>query len=142
MVGYPFDDLKRWRAIYPEDVWIGQMEKVRDGFVKGNVEFAALVASLDGGKRRAAERELGLFRAIENHFRSVVDQGRFVRAREKGDRSAMVACARRELETARRHLDLVRADSRIGYECSHHYFYIPHDIIEKILNCRQIITGL
>jgi len=142
MVGYPFDDLKRWRAIYPEDAWIGQVEKVRDGFAKGNVEFAALVASLDGEKRRAAERELGLFRAIENHFRSVVDQGRFVMAREKGDRPAMVECAHRELETARRHLGLVRADSRIGYECSNHYFYIPHDIIEKILNCRQIITGL
>ena len=142
MVGYPFDDLKRWRAIYPEDAWIGQMEKVRDGFAKGNVEFAALVASLDGEKRRAAEREFGLFRAIENHFRSVVDQGRFVIAREKGDRPAMAECARRELETAKRHLDLVRADSRIGYECSNHYFYIPHDIVEKILNCRQVMTGL
>ena len=82
MVGFPFDDMKRWRAIYPEDVWIGQMEKVRDGFVKGNAEFAALVASLDGERRKAAERELGLFRAIENQFRSVVDHGRFVMARE------------------------------------------------------------
>ena len=142
MVGYPFDDFKRWRSIFPEDVWLGQMEKVRDGFAKGNAEFAALVASLDGERRKAAERELGLFRAIENHFRSVVDQGRFVVAREKGDKAAMADCARRELETARRHLELVRADSRIGYECSNHYFYIPQDIIEKVLNCHDVITGL
>ena len=142
MVGYPFDDIKRWRAIYPEDVWIGQMEKVRDGFVKGNTEFAALVASLDGERRKAAERELGLFRAIENHFRSVVDQGKFVMARNKGDKDEMLDCTKRELETARRHLSLVRADSRIGYECSNHYYYIPQDIIEKVLNCHDVIAGL
>lgn len=96
----------------------------------------------EGGRQAAARRELGLFRAIENHFRSVVDQGRFVMARTKGDKAEMAVCARRELETARRHLSLVRADSRIGYECSNHYFYIPHDIIEKILNCRDVIAGL
>ena len=142
MVGYPFDDLKRWRSIYPEDTWLGQMEKVRDGFEKGNAAFEALVSSLSGERQAAARRELGLFRAIENHFRSVVDQGRFVMARTKGDKAEMAVCARRELETARRHLSLVRADSRIGYECSNHYFYIPHDIIEKILNCRHVIAGL
>ena len=142
MVGYPFDDLKRWRSIYPEEVWLGQMKKVRDGFVKGNAAFAARVAALVGEKRKAAERELGLFRAIENHFRSVVDQGMFVMAREKGDKAAMTDCARRELETARRHLALARADSRIGYECSNHYFYIPHDIMEKMLNCHDVISRL
>ena len=142
MVGYPFDDLKRWRSVFPEDVWLRQMEKVRDGFAKGNELFAGLVESLEGAGQKSARRELGLFRAIENHFRSVVDQGRFVMARNKGDKAEMLACARRELETARRHLNLVRADSRIGYECSNHYFYIPHDIIEKILNCRDVMARL
>ncbi|MBQ3288068.1 MAG: hypothetical protein IJH50_01490 [Kiritimatiellae bacterium] len=142
MVGYPFDDLKRWRAIFPEDVWLTQMAKVRDGFKKGNAAFEGLVASLTGERRTAAERELGLFRAIENHFCAVVDQGMFVMAREKGNKAEMIACARRELETARKHLDLVRADSRIGYECSNHYFYIPQDIIEKMLNCRDAIARL
>ena len=138
MVGIPYDDLRSWRSIYPEEVYLGQMEKVRDGFVKGNAAFASLVASLDGDRQAAARRELGLFRAIENHFRSVCDQIRFVRARTRGDRDEMLACARRELETAKRHLALVRADSRIGYECSNHYYYLPHDLIEKILNCRDV----
>jgi hypothetical protein len=142
MVGYPYDDLKAWRSIYPEDAWIGQMEKVRDGFIAGNEQFASLVESLSGEKRAAAARELGLFRAIENHFRSVVDQSRFVQARTKGDTAAMLACARRELETAKRHLALLRADSRIGYECSNHYYYLPQDLVEKVLNCRDIIDRL
>ena len=142
MVGYPYDDLKGWRAIYPEDAWIGQMAKVRDGFIAGNEKFASLVESLSGEKRATAARELGLFRAIENHFRSVVDQARFVQARERGDKAEMLACARRELATAKSHLALLRADSRIGYECSNHYYYLPQDLIEKILNCRNIIDRL
>ena len=142
MVGYPFDDIIRWRSIYPEDVWLAQMEKVRDGFVAGNRHFAELAAALKGDKAVAAGRELVLFRAIENHFRAVVDQARFVIARTKGDRAGMLAAARRELATAKSHLLLVRADSRIGYECSNHYFYLPHDIIEKALNCREVIEKL
>ena len=85
MVGIPYDDLRSWRSIYPEETYLGQMEKVRDGFVKGNAAFASLVESLDGDRQAAARRELGLFRAIENHFRSVCDQIRFVRARARGD---------------------------------------------------------
>ncbi len=138
MVGFPYDDLKRWRSIYPEEAFLGQMEKVRDGFVRGNAAFASLVESLDGPRQAAARRELGIFRAIENHFSAVCDQVRFVRARDRGDKAEMRACARRELETAKRHLALVRADSRIGYECSNHYFYLPHDLIEKVLCCRDI----
>ena len=142
MVGIPYDDLKRWRSIYPEEAFLGQMEKVRDGFVKGNAAFASLVETLDGPRQAAARRELGLFRAIENHFSAVCDQVRFVRARDRGDKAEMRACARRELETAKRHLALVRADSRIGYECSNHYFYLPHDLIEKVLCCRDVSDRL
>ena len=142
MVGYPFDDIKRWRSIYPEDAWLSQMDKVRAGFAEGNALFEKLVGTLSGERAAAAKRELGLFKAIENHFAAVVDQGRFVMARRKSDNAAMLAAARSELATAKKHLPLVRADSRIGYECSNHYFYLPHDITEKILNCREVIDTL
>jgi hypothetical protein len=33
---------------------------------------------------------------------------------------------------------IAATDSRIGYEASNHYFYVPHDLIEKILNCRHL----
>jgi hypothetical protein len=32
MVGFPYDDLERWRSVYPSDVFIAQMEKVASGF--------------------------------------------------------------------------------------------------------------
>ena len=33
---------------------------------------------------------------------------------------------------------IVRGDSRIGYECTNHYFYVPRDVCEKIALCRMI----
>ena len=39
-------------------------------------------------------------------------------------------------------LRLACADSRFGYESSNQYFYIPQDIREKILTCRQVLSAL
>jgi len=46
--------------------------------------------------------------------------------------------ADRECARAKEELGLVRADSRIGYESSNHYFFIPQDLREKILSCRIV----
>ena len=32
MVGLPYDDLKAWRSIYPEQIFAQQLEKVAQGF--------------------------------------------------------------------------------------------------------------
>ncbi len=50
--------------------------------------------------------------------------------------------ARAELTVAKRMLDLVEYDSRIGYESSNHYFYIPQDLMEKIIGCRYVLEQL
>jgi len=44
------------------------------------------------------------------------------------------------LAVAKQLLPFVKADSRIGYESSNHYFYIPQDLLEKVLCCRQVLT--
>ena len=139
MVGMPYDDLKRWRSIYPEDVWISQMEKVEAGFIKGCGLFKAALEDVAPAKRAAAEKELAMFRAEMLHFRSCADQARFVQARGGGDKAEMARLARREMTTAKAILPLVRADSRFGYESSNHYFYIPQDLREKILSCRMVL---
>ena len=76
------------------------------------------------------------------HFAACVDQALFIRARDGGDRAGMAEAARRELRRAKEYLPLMRADSRIGYECSNHYFAIPQDVREKVLGCRMILERL
>lgn len=153
MVGLPYDDLAAWRAVYPADVWIGQMEKVSEGFAKGCDLYARLAQEAKGGAKTEAERELGLFRAEALHFASAANQARFVAVRDKlsaaTEAGARAACraelareARAELDNAKRLLPLVRADSRIGYESSNQYFYIPQDLLEKVLCCRSVLAEL
>jgi hypothetical protein len=153
MVGLPYDDLKAWRAVYPAEVWIGQMEKVRDGFAKGCGIWERVVSRTDGRASGEARRELGLFRATELHFDSCANQARFVLARDRllaaADDAARASCraelcgiVRAELKTTKQLLPLVRADSRIGYESSNQYFYIPQDLLEKVLCCRAVLDEL
>ena len=37
---------------------------------------------------------------------------------------------------------LTRADSRIGFEPSCQYFYLPLDLVEKAINCRWLLGNL
>ena len=128
MVGIPYDDLTRWRSIYPAETYATQMDLVADGFAEGCRLMEGVVDA----------KELAMYRAEQMHFAACADQTRFVLARDAGDRDAMRKAARRELERAKAMLPIVRGDSRIGYESSNHYFYVPADLIEKVLCCRAI----
>ncbi|MBE0542072.1 MAG: hypothetical protein IH623_11845 [Verrucomicrobia bacterium] len=45
-----------------------------------------------------------------------------------------------EIALARRLFQLQSRDSRLGFEASNHYFYVPHDLREKVLNCRDLLV--
>jgi hypothetical protein len=143
MVNTPYDDFTSWTAGYSDNRkgWVEQMRRVADGFEKGDVLWKAAVAAMDGDARREAEREAVVFRAATLHFRTCADQAEFILARDRGDKAAMKEYAKRELETAKEMLSLVRADSRLGYETSNRYIYVPNDFLEKILNCRAVIDA-
>ncbi len=129
MVGIPYDDINGWRAQYPRETYADLIGRVADGFAEG-------CRLLEGV---AGERELNMFRAEQMHFASCRDQALFVIARDSGDEEGMRRSARAELERAKAYWPLVRADSRIGYESSNHYFFIPRDVLEKVLSCRQAL---
>ena len=129
MVGIPYDDLDGWRSRYPRETYAGLMGKVADGFAEG-------CRLLEGV---AAKRELDMFRAEQMHFASCRDQALFIMARDRGDGVEMRRLAKAELERAKAYWPIVRADSRIGYESSNHYFFVPQDLLEKVLSCRRIL---
>ena len=129
MVGIPYDDLDGWRNKYPRETYAELIGRVADGFAEG----CRLMEGV------AAKRELDMFRAEQMHFASCRDQALFVIARDSGDFAAMRRLAKCELERAKAYWPLVRADSRIGYESSNHYFFVPKDVLEKVLSCRWIL---
>ena len=129
MVGFPYDDLDGWRAVYPPDVFVNQFEKVAGGFERAHAGLAAAFEScrrrLTAGERAAMEQELRVGEAAAIHFRSTANQARFVLARRRlaeAKSSAEFASAREELERllrseialARRLHAIQSRDSRIG----------------------------
>jgi len=131
MVGFPYDDLNAWRGPYPADVFASQFEKVTLGWQRG-------VAELRGVTGPAATGDQGLAQAAGLHFESVANQARFILARADGRRDEMARIARSEARIARALYDLTLDDSRIGFESSNQYYYMPLDLVEKVVNCEFI----
>lgn len=142
MVGFPYDDVRGWCSTYPPETFVRLMQQVADGFAEGCRRWEKAQPLMSAEGRRAAAREQGLFRTAALHFDSSADQVGFYRAREVGDWPTMRDIARRELMRAREELSLARADSRIGFESSCQYFFVPQDIREKILSCRDVMERL
>jgi hypothetical protein len=154
MVGFPYDDLNGWRAVYPADVFAGQFEKVANGFDKALEPLVQEAKNADSDLtpeiRKAIADEIGVGEAAAIQFHSVVNQCRFVLNREalanaktaEEARPALEALdkiLRDEITLAARQYDLQSRDSRIGFEATNQYFFVPLDLAEKVINCRDLL---
>ena len=63
-------------------------------------------------------------------------------ARQTGDRQSMQELIRQERDIARKLYDIVRRDSRIGFEASNHYYYTLNDLREKVLSCALMLEKI
>jgi len=152
MVGFPYDDLDTWRAIYPVEAFIGQLEKIADGFDKAieNLREKTKGIAVPSNQYTAFEQETGLATAVSLHYRSAANQARFVTARNALQKAENADTAqplldeierliKSELDLAKRLYAIQAVDSRLGFEASNQYFYIPMDLAEKVLNCRDLL---
>lgn len=148
MLGYPYDQVHAWRGIYPAEVFAQQLEKVSAGWRRGLAELEKAVAGTAPQLKADADAELRFARVSELHFRSVANQTRFVVARDAliagaPDRAPHVETIRRvvadEMAAATELFALARDDSRVGYEASNQYYYLPQDLVEKVVNCRHVL---
>jgi hypothetical protein len=150
MVGFPYDDLAGWRGPYPPAVFAEQFDKVAQGWAEGLTHFEEAVNTASGEGRSAALSDLSVARAVSLHFASVANQVRFVLARDalsqptENDqqrqqlRRQIRQILEMEISLARELFSVTSQDSRIGYEASNHYFYVPLDLVEKVINCEFI----
>lgn len=154
MVGFPYDDLDAWRSVFPAEVYARQFKKMADGFDAAIEELyhryfvRGDVIPLEKWQWAALQSELSVARACAIHFRSVANQAEFVMARDAlakkaGNRGELLAKLENilldEIRLATELYNIQRVDSRIGFEASNHYFYVPLDLAEKVLNCRDLL---
>lgn len=152
MVGIPYDDLKSWRSIYPQEIFEEQFQKVADGWKRGIgilQEAEPLIDCSDSRKKAAFFDLLHVAKAAYCHFKTSHLQTKFVRLRDKLDTAAdepqfqaikaqLYVIIEDEIELAKELYDIVRNDSRIGFEASNHYFYTAQDLMEKVINCMHV----
>ncbi len=152
MWGIPYDDLEGWRGPYPCEVFAAQFEKMAAGWKPGIVELKAAVEKTPPDRRNEVQADLRYARAAGITFQSVANQARFVIARDALAKSPdelqpaecqrlkkeIWQCLESEIALARELYTLVCEDSRIGFEPSCQYFYLPLDLLEKVVNCRWL----
>ena len=157
MVGIPYDDVDGWRGVYPPDVLAGQLGKVAAGWKTGLSYYDEALAGADSAHRPNLEEDRRLAEAALLHVQSAAAQVRFTIARNvrrspgladaDARKQAMIMreSAEQELLTAKRLYVLAKADPRIGFEASNHYYYLPVDLLEKVVNCefaiRQVLRA-
>jgi len=156
MVGFPYDDVDGWRASYPEDypakTFTGQFQKIADGFEAALAELKATAHRQhpSGSERRALSQELSVAEAAAIHFRTTANQCRFVEVRQElsaartpaethSARQTLKEILEQEMRLARELHAIQVRDSRIGFEASNQYYYVPMDLAEKVLNCADLL---
>ncbi len=129
MIGFPYDDLDGYRAVYPREVFEQQFGIMTAEWKKG-VEI--LEAYRDDSP---AYTELcRMAKATYCHIASAYNHIRHVRCRDAGDREGMKAAIRDEQKVVEMLMPLRAADSRIGFEASNQYYFSMQDLIEKQIN--------
>jgi hypothetical protein len=156
MVGLPYDDVDGWRGPYPADIFANQFEKVSQGWNEGIALLQQAVAKVPAEQKEAAEMQLRFAQAAQLHFASVANQVRFTVMRNQLlDQSQSISkneyqqlnenihqILQDEIDICQKLFTLSRQDSLIAFEASNHYYYVPADLIEKVINCRYIAENL
>lgn len=152
MILFPYDDYKAWSGDYSPLVVYEQFSKMASLWKEGLVPLRAGVKRVSEYRRKNADLDLAVAETCYRHFQSVANQVEFYLLRDKltqaGDPSRsgilrrMRVIAEQELELARQQFSVARRNSTIGFEASNHYFFTPLDLVEKVLNCREVISRL
>jgi len=152
MVGIPYDDVNAWVGNYPVEIFISQLQKVADGFNNALNELLKNTSSLklSNEERESLTDECNVAETVAIHYSSAANQARFITIRNKlvaiknkdewkNAVDLLEQILKQEIALARRMNILQNSDSRLGFEASNHYFYIPIDLVEKVVNCRDLL---
>ncbi len=142
MIGFPYDDLKGWTGYchYPEEVFEEAFKCLSEDWAEG-MRILRKAGELVSGRNKFNYQELfNVAEAAYCHFRSTYLQICFVRRRDVCESAPKVAILEEEIALAKRLYEVIRRDSRIGFEASNHYYYVENDLKEKVLNCEYLIN--
>ena len=139
--------MESWRAIYPADVFENQWRLLSEGWKSG---LDCLEEAPQNSPALAELRRIS--HAAYLHFHSVLGQVAFMRRRDelaqcrdaamRADLKAeIVRILDEEIAAAKSLHKLMRADARIGYEATNHYYTTAQDLRERSAELRTFEAG-
>lgn len=138
MVGFPYDDITSWRAVFPEEVFENQFRLLSEGW-KAGLEVLSELNEEDLKRSHALRLLADCAEAAYCHFRSSYLQILFVRVRDKKTEGNIALIAKEEASLTLRLAAVQARNAAIGYESSNHYFYHRAALAEKYINCLSVL---
>lgn len=153
MIGFPYDDVATWRGPYTSEQMASQFEKLVDEWKQGEKDLLDAAQSAEQPLRTVLQSERELSTAIRLHLQSAACQIRFYQWRDKPVASLtaeelhvrkvqLLQLVEKERELAKELYPIVKHDSRIGFESSNQYYYVPLDLVEKVILCDWLLETL
>lgn len=154
MVGIPYDAIRQWAGVYPLDIYASQLEKTSQGFEKGSALLAKAAEKATSKNRREVMQQVRMGKTAGVIYGSIANQIHFVQLRDELRNAKTAETRKQEIKTelkkiVRREIDyakqlyvLCKEDSTIGFESTNHYWYVPNDLVEKVINCQNILAEL
>jgi hypothetical protein len=144
---WPSDDPENYCDPYGPETVAQVFGEIAAGWEKGLACLRCALDNADARHRAAAQRDYGVAecfwlccRSFVNHLRLCAS--RESRLRSRRGRAELRALVTDELVLAQRYYQLLRSDSRLGFEASMQYFILPNDVREKILGLEQMLDTL
>ena len=128
MTCFAYDDIDKWRYIYPQDVYINQYKKLSEKWQKGLETIKDMPDCL------FKQTALGGYLL----FYSSYLQSEFIDKRETADNKYLYEIAKKEKENALLMYSLMNKSSTFGYEAANHYYFNKMILAEKVLNCEHL----
>ena len=124
MTCYAYDDIDKWRSIYPRDVYINQLKKLSEEW-KAGLSYIADMPDNDYKQMAMAGYII---------FRSSYLQAEFIDKRDKESKEYLLKIVKEEKDLALSMYDIMTKNSLVGYEAANHYYYTKTMLMEKLLN--------
>lgn len=139
MVGFPYDDVDRWRHIYPLDVFKEQFKRLSEGWKRG---LDVLEATKSEGEQYNELLSMSRvaccrFASAYNHVRFVTTRDELAKTPNSGELLKEIKLViENEQELTVMLMKECAKDSRIGFEASNHYYYTQQEFKEKLLDLK------
>ncbi|MBE5868048.1 MAG: hypothetical protein E7293_03700 [Lachnospiraceae bacterium] len=132
MTCYAYDDLKRWRSIYPEEIFENQFKVLSEKWAVGLQKLQPLP---ECELKDIAYCTYAQFKSSWNQIRFIRTRERYVTNPDGSDQKLLLEILEDEIKLATAVCAIMKRNPSIGYEAANHYYYTQGMLMEKVINC-------